>query len=878
MNSNQIRQTFLNFFAERGHRVVPSSSLIPHGDPTLLFTNAGMNQFKNIFLGTEKRDYSRAVSIQKCVRAGGKHNDLENVGKTARHQTFFEMLGNFSFGDYFKKEATAWAWELVTQGFKMDAQRLWISIHYSDDQAFDLWHKNVGVAAERIVRLGDKDNFWAMGDTGPCGPCSEIYYDQGTEFGCGRPECSIECECGRFTEFWNLVFMQYNRNEQGELIPLPRPSIDTGAGLERTAALIQGVASNYETDLLFPLIEFTAEISGQRWKNSEHTDTAFRVLADHARAATFLISEGITPSNEGRGYVLRRIIRRALRYGRILQFQDSFLYKITGKAVDIMKDIYPELARSENYVAQVCKSEEEKFKSVVENATAQLEELFLRAEEQGRRHLEGAEIFKLYDTFGLPVDFVQEMANERNFELDLAGFDEEMEKQRKAARAAWKGDLVFEEQDVYRNLSQSYRTTFTGYWTIEEKDCEIIQILLDFRPVLKISQGETGEIVLNKTPFYGESGGQLGDRGILSGRSGAARVIDTQAPVAGLIVHKIEVQSGSLEMGDFVVATVDPSFRQSVRKNHTATHLLHAALRRQLGEHVKQSGSLVAPDRLRFDFTHYTGLKPDEVRRLELEVNEKVLSNLLVETRITTMEEAVSEGAMALFGEKYGDEVRMVTIEDYSKELCGGTHCNATGEVGAFLVARESSTASGIRRIEALTGRGALEYVQGERKLVEALTSTLKISSDDVLQRVQELLDRNKKLEKEIERLKEKGMMGASSGQSIETVKIGTKEIGIAAFEEASLDQVGRFVDETAKARPELSAVIGFVLTGETVTRSAIEELDAAALFKTVFGPELGGRGGGRKDFAKGKLEKIKGKSLQEAIQAITAALKKHLS
>ncbi|PWT90277.1 MAG: alanine--tRNA ligase, partial [Acidobacteria bacterium] len=645
-----------------------------------------MNQFKNVFLGIEKRDYTRAATCQKCVRAGGKHNDLENVGKTARHHTFFEMLGNFSFGDYFKKDATAWAWELVTQGFKMDPQRIWISIHYSDDEAFQLWNKSVGIPAERIVKLGDKDNFWAMGDTGPCGPCSELYYDQGESFGCGRRECSIECECGRYTEFWNLVFMQYNRNDKGELIPLPKPSIDTGAGLERTSALIQHVPSNFETDLIFPLIEYAASLSGKKWHASESIDVALKVLADHARAATFLISEGITPSNEGRGYVLRRIIRRALRYSRQLDLHEAFLYKLTDKVEELMKDAYPDLTKSKEYVASVTKSEEEKFQSVVENATSELESVFDQAIDQKRSVITGKEAFKLYDTFGLPLDFVQEMANERNFQVDTTGFDEEMEKQRKTARAAWKGDAAFEEQEVYRNLSQTYRTTFTGYNTIREAECEIWQILINYKTAGKISEGETGEIILNKTPFYAESGGQLGDRGVLIGHSGRARVVDTQVPVAGLIVHKVEMEKGSFEAGEFVDAQVDPEFRQSVRKNHTATHLLHAALRQQLGDHVKQSGSLVAPDRLRFDFTHYSGLKADEMRTLELQVNEKVLGNILVNTKITTMQDAVAEGAMALFGEKYGDQVRMVTIGDYSKELCGGTHCGSTGEVGAFLI------------------------------------------------------------------------------------------------------------------------------------------------------------------------------------------------
>jgi alanyl-tRNA synthetase len=872
MKSTDIRQKFLDFFAERNHRVMPSSSLIPYGDPTLLFTNAGMNQFKNVFLGLEKRDYSRAATSQKCLRAGGKHNDLENVGKTERHHTFFEMLGNFSFGDYFKKDATAWAWELATQGYKMDPERIWISIHYSDDEANQLWNKHVGVPEKRIVRLGDEDNFWAMGDTGPCGPCSELYYDQGPSFGCGRKECGIECDCGRFTEFWNLVFMQYNRNEAGELIPLPRPSIDTGAGLERTTALIQGVPSVFETDLLFPLIEFSSEISGLKWKASEKTDIALKVLADHSRATTFLISEGITPSNEGRGYVLRRIIRRALRYGRALHFQDAFLYRITGKVTELMSTVYPELIPSAEYVAQVCKSEELKFKSVVENATDQLEEIFRQAQDEKRDVLTGKEVFRLYDTFGLPLDFVQEMANERNVNVDVAGFEEEMEKQRKAARAAWKGDIAFDEQEVYRGLSRTYQTTFTGYSTIQEKDCEIVQILVDYKPVLKISEGETGEIILNKTCFYPESGGQLGDRGQLKTASAISTVLDTQTPVAGLIVHKVKMLRGSLETGDFVEADVDPEFRQSVRKNHTATHVLHSTLRNQLGDHVKQSGSLVAPDRLRFDFTHYTGLTSAEIMELERRVNEKVLSNYLVETKITSVEDAINEGAMALFGEKYGDRVRMVKIGEFSKELCGGTHCSTTGEVGAFLISREGSTAAGIRRIEALTGIRALEYVQQERKLIDSLTSALKISKEELLERIQATISRNKALEKEVERLKTKSIHGSVEQDlsRVENLENG-KQILVKLFPEAEADQLGNFVDELFRTKKYSIVAAGSIASGSVAVR-VDEEDNASELFRKHYVPEFGGGGGGRKDFAKGGLKALQTLPPEESLAKLLKA------
>ena len=876
MKSTEIRQLFLDFFAEKGHRTVPSSSVIPHGDPTLLFTNAGMNQFKNVFLGLEKRDYNRAVTCQKCMRAGGKHNDLENVGKTARHLTFFEMLGNFSFGDYFKKEATAWAWELVTSGYKMDPQRIWISIHHSDDEAFDLWHRNVGIPADRIVRLGDKDNFWAMGDTGPCGPCSELYYDQGPSFGCGRPECSIECECGRYTEFWNLVFMQFNRNEAGDMIPLPRPSIDTGAGVDRLTSLIQGVKSVFETDLMFPIIQHTQEFTDIPWGKSEETDVAYKVLADHSRAAAFLISEGITPSNEGRGYVLRRIIRRALRYGRLLRFSNAFLYRITDKVIDVMKNVYPELSASREYVANVCRAEEEKFKSVVESATTVLEGMFEVASGRGEKKLSGKEVFKLYDTFGLPLDFVQEMANERNFVVDIAGFEEEMEQQRK--RSTWKGEVNFEAQEVYRQLSETYQTAFTGYGTTVEENCEIIQMLQDFRVVPRLEEGETGEILLNKTSFYAESGGQLGDRGHLISGESRARVLDTQTPATGLIVHKVQIEKGSMQIGDFVNAIVDPTFRRSVRKNHTATHLLHATLRSILGEHVKQAGSLVAPDRLRFDFTHYTGLKADEVRNLERNVNEKVLSNLLVETKVSTVDQAVAEGAMALFGEKYGDKVRVVTIGDFSKELCGGTHCGSTGEVGAFLIGRESSTAAGIRRIEAMTGVGALEYVQQERRLVEDLSSTLKVSTDEIVQRVQELLERNRKLEKEIERLKSKAMMGSgATDYSIDQSFPNGVRIFLKVFPEADADLLGNFVDEQFRTGKYTIVAAGSVSNSSLAVRVS-EGKDATRLFRNFYVAEFGGGGGGRTDFAKGGLKKLKELPPEESLNLLLKTTSKYLS
>jgi len=640
--------------------------------------------------------------------------------------------------------------------------------------------------------------------------------------------------------------------------------------------LIQGKKSVFETDLMFPIIQYTAEISGIPWGAAEETDIAFKVLADHTRAASFLISEGITPSNEGRGYVLRRIIRRALRYGRALRFSDAFLSRITNKVIDLMGDDYAELVPSREYVAGVCRAEEEKFKSVVENATAQLEILFEEAGDRGEQRLQGKDVFKLYDTFGLPIDFVQEMANERNFEVDVAGFDEEMDQQRK--RSTWKSSGNFETQELYRKLSETCHTVFTGYTRTEEENCETLQILRDFRAVPRIDEGETGEVILNKTPFYAESGGQLGDRGMLISSTGRAMVHDTQTPATGLVVHKVQMEKGYLQVGDSVNAIVDPSFRQSVRKNHTATHLLHATLRRILGDHVKQSGSLVAPDRLRFDFTHYTGLKADEVRDLEKQVNERVLSNVLVETKISTVDQAIADGAMALFGEKYGDQVRMVTIGDFSKELCGGTHCGSTGEVGAFLIARESSTAAGIRRIEALTGVGALEYIQQERRLVDDLSASLKTSPDEIVQRIQELMERNKKLEKEVERLKSKAMLGSGEADFTldQSLQNGTR-LFLKIFPEADTDQLGNFVDEIFRSGHYTVVAAGSVSSSSLTVRVA-EGKDATTLFRKFYIPEFGGGGGGRKDFAKGGLKKLKELPPEESLKLLAEQTTSYLS
>ncbi|HEX9020887.1 MAG TPA: alanine--tRNA ligase, partial [Nitrospirota bacterium] len=608
MKANELRKLFLDFFAERGHKIVPSSSLVPKNDPTLLFTNAGMVQFKSVFLGEDVRDYKRAVTSQKCVRAGGKHNDLENVGHTARHHTFFEMLGNFSFGDYFKKDAIAFAWEFLATVVKLPKEKLWVTIYKDDDEAFELWQTVAGVKPERIVRLGEKDNFWSMGDTGPCGPCSEIIIDQGEEISCGKPGCAVGCDCDRYLEIWNLVFMQYNRDETGKLTPLPRPSIDTGMGLERLSSVVQKVRTNFETDLFQPIIKEIASLAGVPYHKDEQTDISYQVCADHLRAMTFLVSDGVLPSNEGRGYVLRRIIRRASRYGRLIGINKPFLYKLTGAVVDEMREAYPELADSREHVARVALVEEERFATTLESGLALLNETVAKLRAENKLMIPGDVLFKLYDTFGFPLDLVADMARDLRLELDEEGYRKAMQAQRDKARAAWTGSGEEKIKTIYKEIAAGVRkTTFTGYDALEGT-AEIVAILKEEKKVNEVHEGDEAEIILDQTPFYAESGGQVGDKGELLGEAAKFMVADTVKPVEGVFVHKGTVKKGSFKIGDAVLAKVEEEERQDTVRHHTATHILHATLRSVLGEHVKQAGSLVAPDRLRFDFTHYTAL------------------------------------------------------------------------------------------------------------------------------------------------------------------------------------------------------------------------------------------------------------------------------
>ena len=816
MTGNEIRQNFLDYFAAQGHKIVRSSSLVPANDPTLLFTNAGMNQFKDIFTGVEKRDYVRAVTAQKCVRAGGKHNDLDNVGYTRRHHTFFEMLGNFSFGDYFKKDAIAFAWDLVTREFAMPKDRLYITVFREDDDAEQLWQKFV--PKDRIFRMDEADNFWQMGDTGPCGPCSEIYYDFGPEAGPGEfPNNPGE----RFVEIWNLVFMQFDRSADGTMTPLPRPSIDTGMGLERTACVMQGKLSNYDTDLLRPIIHRAAELFGVGYGENERTDVALRINADHVRATTFLIHDGVVPSNEGRGYVLRKIMRRAIRNARMIGRQDPYLYELAGFVAEQMKPGYPELMESIQRVARVVKDEEHRYATTFQFA----EKVFIdEAKSAAGGLIPGTVAFKLYDTYGLALDEQDEMARERSLTIDHQGFQAEMEKQRTRARASWRGADKAQINPVYQTLP---KTEFVGRETLETP--ATVVAVLDH------------EVVLDRTPFYAESGGQVGDKGALILADGSGKVgVDTAISAApGITVHRV-TDPGSLKKGDKVIARVSDELRRATMRNHTATHLLHAALRKVLGTHVKQAGSVVDPGRLRFDFTHYAATDPDELAEIEKLANEEILKNIDVNTNIMDLDQALTTGAMALFGEKYGDKVRVVSIEGFSKELCGGTHVHRTGDIGLCKIVYEGSISAGVRRIEAITGDAILHKIQEEAR---------------VSREAQEKLAEEKRvLEKRIEQMKEKLARAEIAG--LETNVKDVKGVKVLAAQVPGMDreQLRTMVDSL---RVKWKSIVVVLASSEDsnvsivsgVTKDLTSRVHAGKLAGSV-AQAVGGKGGGRPDMA----------------------------
>lgn len=880
MTGNEIREKFLQFFGERNHEVVASSPLVPHDDPTLLFTNAGMVQFKRLFMGEEKRGYVRAVTSQRCVRAGGKHNDLENVGYTARHHTFFEMLGNFSFGDYFKEEAICYAWEFLTEVVKLDRDRLWISVFQDDDEAFDLWQKVAGVPAARIVRMGEKDNFWAMGDTGPCGPCSEIHYDQGPEVGCGRPDCQLGCDCDRHLEIWNLVFMQFNRSEDGTLTPLPKPSIDTGMGLERIAAVVQGKHTNYDSDLFTTIFRRIEAVTGKRYETEAKIDVAMRVIADHSRATTFLVADGVLPSNEGRGYVLRRVMRRAIRYGRFLGMEKPFLAEITGAVVEQMRDAYPHLLEARELLAKVVNNEEERFLETIDNGLVMLHQELSRLRKAGETTVSGDFIFKLYDTFGFPVDIVRDIALEKNLRIDEAGFHAAMEVQRQQSRKSWKaGSLAELGEGVRELLATAGRSRFVGYDRLENRT--VIAGLIDGAgaAVAKAGVGEQVSVVCPETPFYAESGGQGGDRGEIVGPAGKARVLDTVTVGEGLTLHRAEVTEGELTLRAKVTLRVEESLRRQTAANHTATHLLQAALREVLGEHVKQSGSLVNPERLRFDFTNFAPLSPAELQRVEDLVNREIRANRPVETLVQDRESAVKGGATALFGEKYAEEVRVVSVGEFSKELCGGTHVAATGEIGLLKIIGESGIAAGVRRLEAVTGIGALARFREAEQQLREIAEQLKSTPEEIRHRIGKLQARQKELEKELAETSTRQSLGG-----LEQILAGAQEVNgikvVAARVQVDGPKTLREVGDKVRDRLDSGvAVLGAVL-GDKVSLLALVSKDlqgrchAGNLVKEL-AAVVGGSGGGRPDMAQagGSMPDKLDEALAKVAEAVAAQL-----
>jgi alanyl-tRNA synthetase len=841
MTSNKLRQAFLDFFRDKGHEVVASSPLVPGNDPTLLFTNAGMVQFKDVFLGTDRRRYARAVTAQRCVRAGGKHNDLENVGYTARHHTFFEMLGNFSFGDYFKKEAIRYAWEFLTVTLGLPPKRLWVTVYTDDDEAADVWLKDIRVDPKRFSRLGEKDNFWAMGDTGPCGPCSEIFYDHGPDVAGGPPGSKDE-DGDRYVEIWNLVFMQYDRAANGELTPLPKPSVDTGMGLERIAAVMQGVHSNYQIDLFAKLIEAAAKLLGVANDGS----SSLNVIADHIRACAFLVADGVLPGNEGRGYVLRRIIRRAIRHGKKLGTHELFFYKLVKPLAQQMGDAYPELVRAQAHVEKVLKKEEQRF---AETLDAGMEILDGAIATLKGREIPGDIVFKLYDTYGFPVDLTADIARERGLAVDQAGFERAMQAQRDRARAASKFVAVGTGQ---MSIFADSPTAFTGYEGTAASST-IVALFMDGKPVEALSVGQDGAMILSSTPFYAESGGQIGDTGFITAGDHSFTVADTQKN-GRAIVHHGSVQAGEFRIGDKVEALVDAERRQAIRLNHSATHLLHAALREVLGEHVQQKGSLVAPDRLRFDFSHYEPLTNSQLQEIEVLVNDEIRNNTAAETKHMQYDDAVKAGAIALFGEKYDDEVRVLRIGDFSMELCGGTHVGRTGDIGVFKITHEGGVAAGVRRIEAVTGKGALEWIEASEQALDEVASMLRSQRGEVAARVAQLLKRSKELEKELVAARQ-ALVSGSAGDRIEEVQeIGGIKVLATRIDGADAKTLREAVDRYKDKLKSGVVVVGSVDEGVVrlaagVTRDTIDRIRAGDLIKPV-AEQVGGTGGGRPDFA----------------------------
>jgi len=879
MDSRKIREKFFQYFREHGHEIVKSSSLVPKDDPTLLFTNSGMVQFKNLYLGLEKRSYTRAASSQKCVRAGGKHNDLDQVGYTNRHHTFFEMLGNFSFGDYFKEEAIDMAWELLTVGYGLPEEKLWVSIYRDDDEAYKIWNEKIGLPHDKIFRFAEEDNFWSMGETGPCGPCSEIYIDQGPEVGCDKPTCSVGCDCDRYLELWNLVFTQYDREPSGDLAPLPKPNIDTGMGLERLAAVLQGVYSNYDSDLFSDIIGLIDELAGSRYGQDKKSDISFRVIADHSRAVAFLIADGIMPSNEGRGYVLRRIIRRAIRYGQVLGLKGPFLHRLTDKVVDVMGTDYPELAQSERFIDEVVINEEKRFADTLFHGLSLLREGMEELRSEEKSIIPGRLVFRLYDTFGFPPDLVEDIARDEGFKVDLEGFDQAMAEQRAASQRSWKGSGEEEIPEVYRRLdSRGVECQFLGYETLKAQ-ARVISILKDGVEVDSASRDEQVEIVLDQSPFYGESGGQVGDTGLIVNGSLRIEVVDTIRYPKNLTVHKGKITEGMISAGDDVEAIVDETRRRNIAHNHTATHLLQAALRETLGEHIKQAGSYVGPERLRFDFTHFAQITPERLKEIEMMVNLNIQKNLPLTTRVLPRDEAFKLGAIAIFEERYGDQVRVVTTGDgVSRELCGGTHVTSTGEIGVFMLVSEGAVAAGVRRIEAFTGEGAVREIQKDTDSLKTISGLLKTTPDQLVTRVKHLIRDQKGKEREIESLKARLATKQSEGlidtaQEINGIRVISQEV--AAANPRDLREFGDHLRDKLKSG---IIVLGARDKGKVfllcrVTPDLTDRFDAGRIIKelSIF---VGGKGGGRKDMAEGGGTKVS--ELKKTLSKLLTMIAEH--
>ena len=866
MKSAEIRQAFLDYFAEHGHAVVDSSSLVPGNDPTLLFTNAGMVQFKDVFLGEDKRDYRRAASSQRCVRAGGKHNDLENVGYTARHHTFFEMLGNFSFGDYFKEDAIRFAWEFLTVNLKLPPEKLWVTVFQEDQEAENIWLNEIGVDPARFSRMGEKDNFWAMGDTGPCGPCSEIFYDHGDEVP-GGPPGSPDEDGDRYIEIWNLVFMQFNRDADGSLQALPKPSVDTGMGLERISAVMQGVHSNYEIDLFQNLLKAVAEVTG----STDSASASMNVIADHIRSCAFLVNDGVLPSNEGRGYVLRRIIRRAIRHGHQLGAKQNFFYKLVAPLAEVMGDAYPDLRENQEKIAAALKAEEEQFSRTLDNGMQLLESAI---SELDGDTIAGETVFMLYDTYGFPVDLTADIARERDLQLDMQGFEDCMQEQRERARAASRF-----ESGQKLELTEAQSTLFTGYELQSQTDCKVLGLYIDGKPVNKIKAGDSAVVVLDQTPFYAESGGQVGDSGLLQNAQASFRVQDTQKQ-AEQFLHQGSLTLGSLAIGDRLRASIDTELRQAIMLNHSATHLMHAALRKVLGEHVSQKGSLVNAQYLRFDFSHNQPLSEEQLRQVEMLVNQQILANTEVSKQSMSMEEAKARGAMALFGEKYGDVVRVVAMggskeAEFSVELCGGTHVQRTGDIGLFKIVQESGIAAGVRRIEALSGLQALRLVNTQEQQLQSLAALLKSDSKALEQKVTQLLKQNRELDKQLTQLK--GRLASSAGTDLSAQAIEIKGVKLLVAQIDGVDSKA-LRDTCDQLKNKLGSGIILLATVNEgkislvagVTSDLTGKVKAGELVNSV-AVQVGGKGGGRPDMAMAggtEVDKLKA-ALDNAEQSV---------